>query len=350
MDRISIFNYEAYYLDYLEGNLSEEDTALLMAFFDANPDLRMDEEEILPSFDPEALTLDAAWKNELKQPADDEALSLQNAEYFMIAETEGLLSDKRRSELDVFVDKNPQLKRDRAIFAAVHMTPDAAQVFDNKEELKHKVRALWAYVSFAAAASVAAFFLVWSFMGNGPVAEMEHQMADGSTVNKQGQKDASDDDSENNPAENDSYRMDGQQDQDPLLANVPEETSHQPSNGAIPASDRNNDNRVSVDRMDRRPANTVLTAFEDYPVEPIARKTYAYVEKENATKNGHDGNEDVAANWAMSMYNPIEPITRFVSEKTNTDVDFRTTDKRKSEQDKGFYLKIGKFEISRKKH
>ena len=46
MERISIFNYEAFYLDYLEGNLSQEDNALFLAFLSQHPELKMDEEEI----------------------------------------------------------------------------------------------------------------------------------------------------------------------------------------------------------------------------------------------------------------------------------------------------------------
>ena len=47
--KINIFNYEAYYLDYLEGNISEEDAAVLLDFLDKHPELKMEDEE-LPVF------------------------------------------------------------------------------------------------------------------------------------------------------------------------------------------------------------------------------------------------------------------------------------------------------------
>ena len=39
MERISIFNYEAFYLDYLEGRLNQEDSALLLLFLESHPEL-----------------------------------------------------------------------------------------------------------------------------------------------------------------------------------------------------------------------------------------------------------------------------------------------------------------------
>jgi len=41
MEHISIFNYEAFYLDFLEGTLSEEDTALFLKFMEEHPELRL---------------------------------------------------------------------------------------------------------------------------------------------------------------------------------------------------------------------------------------------------------------------------------------------------------------------
>ena len=49
------------------------------------------------------------------------------------------------------------------------------------------------------------------------------------------------------------------------------------------------------------------------------------------------------------MSNPIKPITSFISKKTNTNVDFGTKKASKSKKG-GFFVKIGKFEVSRNKH
>ena len=123
MERISIFNYEAFYLDFLEGNLNEEDTALLMAFLEENPDLRIDDAE-LPSYDEDSLTLNPDFKNSLKQPDLSGAISNDNVEHFMIANTEGLLEESKTEELEAFVSQNPVLAKEIRIYNAVHLEPD----------------------------------------------------------------------------------------------------------------------------------------------------------------------------------------------------------------------------------
>ena len=58
--------------------------------------------------------------------------------------------------------------------------------------------------------------------------------------------------------------------------------------------------------------------------------------------------KDLASNAGSSnMKNPIPIITNTISEKTNTPVDFKTGKATETEKG-GFFLKIGKFEISHK--
>jgi hypothetical protein len=49
------------------------------------------------------------------------------------------------------------------------------------------------------------------------------------------------------------------------------------------------------------------------------------------------------------MENPIQPITKQLSHLTKKEIDFKIS-KPKSKGGKSFYLKIGKLEISRKRH
>ena len=46
MSKVNIHNYEAFYLDYLEGNLNKADTETLFRFLDKNPQLKNDSEDI----------------------------------------------------------------------------------------------------------------------------------------------------------------------------------------------------------------------------------------------------------------------------------------------------------------
>ncbi len=342
MDRISIFNYEAFYLDYLEGNLSEEDTALLMAFLEANPDLRLDDDS-LPEFDAEDLSLDVTLKQELKQPAEDEAFDLSNAEYFMIADSEGLLVEKRHAELAAFVNQHPGLARDKAIYDVVRLEPDTRVVYGNKESLKRKSVVLWTYVSIAAAASVILFFLVWSLMNNAPIDSQEGVFMADDEIQGEVQNDQQLPNQHGAPEQNNVYQASD------LGTNEDGSNGHSQSNDLqgpqTPQVSTPDRRQQEIDRMDRRLAGPVLAVFNDREIEPITKHTFGASDETQQENSG-----DIMASAQFSeMKNPIEPITKFVSEKTKTEVDFRTSDK-KSSGNKGFFLKIGKFEFSRKKH
>ena len=99
MERISIFNYEAFYLDFLEGNLSEEDHALFLLFLEENPELKVVDED-LPALELEQPFMDDTFKNSLKQPLLSEKITNLNYEYFLISQAEGLLSEEKENEID----------------------------------------------------------------------------------------------------------------------------------------------------------------------------------------------------------------------------------------------------------
>lgn len=337
MDRISIFNYEAFYLDFLEGNLSEEDTALFMAFLADNPDLKLDDEEAFPILQAEPASLEPSMKQNLLQPADDEALTLQNAEFFMIANAEGLLSPSKAAELAEFVQGTPTLAKDFAIYQHIHLEADANMVYSDKEGLKQKSRVLWPYISLAAAASVAAFFLIWTSMSGSPIEDEGVQIADDQKIERSNQNS---NDVDQQIAPNDVTMPDDNAD---LVAANDELESNNGTENVVTPQKRNGGNKPQsnkVDQMDRRPAGNVLTAYNEMSLQPIVRSTYvSEVEIEPEY-------QDVAS---VKMTNPIEPITKFVSEKTKTEVEFRKSEKGAT-REKGFFLKIGKFELSHKKN
>jgi hypothetical protein len=168
MKRISIFNYEAFYLDFLEGNLSEEDAALLLAFLDENPQLKVEEEE-LPILGFENASLDAKFKENLKQLVFNETIiTLDNSDQFLIAETENLLSSEKKAELGRFVSKHPELAQTQKLYASTHLIADKSIVFAYKESLKQSNKiVLWPFISLAVAASVAILFFLWNSTTNG---------------------------------------------------------------------------------------------------------------------------------------------------------------------------------------
>jgi len=66
MSKINLHNYEAFLIDYLDGNLKEDAVAELKAFVFANPQLQIDLNDLeLPTFNDEVVNVD--FKNELKR-------------------------------------------------------------------------------------------------------------------------------------------------------------------------------------------------------------------------------------------------------------------------------------------
>ncbi|MEY3236682.1 MAG: hypothetical protein RI883_783 [Bacteroidota bacterium] len=329
MERISIFNYEAFYLDFLEGNLSEEDAALLLAFLEENPHLKVEEEE-LPIFGFENASLDSSFKANLKQCVFNETpITCDNADQFLIAETEDLLSSAKKSELERFVSKHPELIQTQKIYAASHLIADKSIVFTDKDSLKQSKKiVLWPFISLAVAASVAILFFLWNSTTNG-ITDNGTSISKHKEIKKvPNQKNEQNSNLPNNKiqkTESDSYVPVFENTSDDLnvATVIPEKKTPIIIKGLIPRHARELKGAVySNDIVENEIAHTITP--------PVVEK-----------------NSDYAILGFKEMNNPISPITNRLANVVKQEVDFRTA-KATSKRSGGFYLKIGKLEISRR--
>lgn len=133
-------NYEAYLLDYLEGELSVELVAELVVFLEANPDLKEDlDTEMLPHLKPDAKesTLD---KSSLKRTITEVGgITATNYEDFFLQEFEGQLNDAEQAALQTFLAANPDLEKERAYYQRTRLQPDVNEGYDQKELLEHHI-------------------------------------------------------------------------------------------------------------------------------------------------------------------------------------------------------------------
>jgi hypothetical protein len=144
--KINRDNYEAYFLDYHEGQLSPELVEEVMLFVKHNPDLK----PVLNDF--EAVSLVAEQhivfekKSSLKkdQVFSTSQVNENNYEEFLLNETEGLLNEEQLGSLEEFISINPQFEKDRRLLALTHLLPDNKIVFEKKELLKKKAIAVGA--------------------------------------------------------------------------------------------------------------------------------------------------------------------------------------------------------------
>lgn len=331
MERISIFNYEVFYLDHLEGNLSEAETSMLMQFLEEHPECRLEEEEFIALEPEEAIVY--GNKQQLKQVADTDAISLANVEHFMIAEAEGTLTNSKIDELNAFVVGNEYLEAARLRYAAVYFEADPALVYTDKKALKRRATiVLWPYVSGAVAAAVIAFVMLSNF-GQFQVLDtnvswdnFKLEVPNLGVTNGTG------------PTET------------PMVKPKPTNSLAAYSEKGIIRKKRVSD-AIDQIKLKTRPMELMQTSFDKETLMPVTQLDPANFRKDPsvATNSEVNSKENDPGRTTLAMSNPIAPITNFINKKSSTDVDFGQR-KPSTTKKGGFYVKIGKFELSRNKH
>lgn len=134
MEKINRHNYEAYFLDYLEGNLSAEDKQDLFSFLEKNPDLKseldMDLSDV--SLNPSAIIFE---NKESLKTEDESILTLNTVNVWMLESVEKNLTASKQKELEGFVRKH-QLEKSFSAYQAAILKPDLNLVFEDKRKLK----------------------------------------------------------------------------------------------------------------------------------------------------------------------------------------------------------------------
>ena len=419
MEKISIFNYEAFYLDFLEGNLNEVDSALFLEFLEANPELKMESEE-LPVFHKSEINLDEITKSELKQPLFTDVISDVNIDYFLIAQMEGLLSEAKNEELELFIEGNEKLISDQRILKATFFEVDETVVYTNKEELKRneeliqplytdvisgvnidyfliaqaegllnetkveelelfiegnqnlvtdqrilkaaffevdetivyankeelkrkKAIVLWPY--FAAAASLLIALMVWNSSSNSTTSENTDPLFANETSKGVEQKEPILQDKEQKgtvPTAKDEilFAQDNNEEKTDELKALPNQKNVN-QDDLIDRQNTIDKLKLQQVSLQKNSSPSILASVDNTHLKPITLDS-----QEETSSNA---NEDYASVYFSDAENPIEPITSFIGDKTNKEVDFRRQRKTKT-QGKGFFVKVGKFEFSKTKH
>ncbi len=138
MIKIDKHNVEAYYLDYLEGNLSEKDTSALFLFIEENPEIAElfdDLDDILDfKLEPEDISFSDASTLKVKS-SDNADISLSNIDTWLIAKAEKTLSREEEQAVNEFVKAN-KLEQNEAYVNATYLKPDLSEVYGNRNNLK----------------------------------------------------------------------------------------------------------------------------------------------------------------------------------------------------------------------
>jgi len=158
MSLITINNYEAYLLDYVEENLSPELVAELMLFLEQNPELKED----LAGFEVHELVPNAV-ENFDKKSLKKDVVGV-DYETLMIAEIEGVNSKKESKLLFSYLAKNTSAQKEFEVYQKAKLVAPEI-VFENKKGLKKKAGIIiplyWKYSSAAAAVVIVLWSLNW---------------------------------------------------------------------------------------------------------------------------------------------------------------------------------------------
>lgn len=128
---INKHNYEAFFLDYHEGNLSPQQVAELLLFVEQHPELK----EEFESFENISLTEFSNISFENKAELKKE-ITADNKDYYFIGATENTLNAAEHELLNAFLKQHPHYFTELELFKKTKLTADTAVVFENKEQLK----------------------------------------------------------------------------------------------------------------------------------------------------------------------------------------------------------------------
>lgn len=310
---ITIENYEIYYLDYLDGNLSEELSEALHLFLMHHPDLVIEETNV--RLNPEEI--DYANKAELKVWDEDEVITLNNVELFTIAAEEKLLSTTKQIELSRFTQERSALQNELSYYTLTKLQPNLNWVYTDKNKLKRKnTIALWPW--FSAAAAVILLFSITSLFDTN----------------------------------NANVRYTKSNEVDLFISSELEEEIQWKSNRVAEQKGSSFIEKQRVNDINRSAKGKVKQQKRKFPVAieklPLRQNTQK-VSLPTVLVEPQEINPKLASQLPKieplnSMNNPIWAVTNLVGAVTNKDVDFRTA-KETEENTGGFHIKFGTFEV-----
>ncbi len=185
-EKINITNYEAFLLDYMEGNLSEEDISLLKDFVVSHPELNIDlNESELVELESEEITF-SSKENLKKNPFDGSVANTISDELF-VGYIEKTISKEEINKLEKACSEDKVLANELRLYKNTILSAETNIVFENKESLKKRNKIIWfnTRVYFRAAAAILLLFgLYFTFRFINTNGEKENKIANNNSAKK----------------------------------------------------------------------------------------------------------------------------------------------------------------------
>lgn len=333
--KINSENYESFYLDYLEGNLEENDVLELFAFLNEHPEFKVEDDLLI--LDKKDVSLDLDFKNLLKVDLSGEHISLNTIDFFLLAQKEGQLTAAKQKELDDFLNAHPSYKLDQKLYSLTELKADTSIVYADKKKLKQRAPiVLWPYMSAAAAASVV--FVFW--MLTPKTGSFDAQSAARGSEYKEQHYTKGVEDNHSVPtfekvADTEGHEVNGKSLDKNSIQKEKKTKTLLETNPLSP--------QLSKNENDEKPAKIKAIEFPKLDKVIIAQTPQPETDNDSRTITAMNN-----TSYGMSMNDVARPVTRKISEIANTDVKLKKGKDAKGERE-GFYFKLGTFEFYRNK-
>jgi anti-sigma factor RsiW len=139
MNRIDQHNYETYFLQYVDGELSAADRKAVDNFIEANPDLAFELDQLMDArLVPEPIAFpdkDSLYRHS----ASDSRIGMNNYETYLLLAVDKEISASDEQLLESFLAQHPEKREEFALLLQTRL-PDEPMVFADKASLYRKDR------------------------------------------------------------------------------------------------------------------------------------------------------------------------------------------------------------------
>ncbi len=156
--KINRHNYEAFLLDFIEGNLSSSEAGTVQSFLEKNPDIKAEAEDLL-SFKFDSDSVEFEDKSLLKKDAQVDIEGISKFERLSVAFLENDITDEERLMLSKMLEGSEAKQNEHQLIQNTRFSPDLQILFPEKLRLKqikliNAKRVSYFVSSIAAAAAV----------------------------------------------------------------------------------------------------------------------------------------------------------------------------------------------------
>jgi hypothetical protein len=334
MEKIDKHNYEAFFLDYMEGNLSAAQIEALFVFLEEYPELKS---ELELDFDGVVLSPSAdAVENKDSLKVLEEGYSMNTSDDLMIASIEGNISPLEQIELDKILETE-DAQFDYNVYQHTILNPDLSEKFENKKSLKRREgRVIPFYVRYAAAAA-AVIILIALFYNPNAVVETNGIIKNGAVISEASEY--------IHPMEIEpDYKGDGIADEIPRTNWIQEKDNFN-SNELVEMVVQEKDSVIDTAGI------KIIPPIEDDPIVEQPKKDVIPEELENLNPDVYPLEDigDVALADNIVHEEKLQFFTKAAGNVMDTDVSLTRDKNTDINEYVGFQFKIGKFEFERKK-